>query len=390
MIDMTSHMLNRITNLNVENERISYQMSTGKVLENGSDDSVLYSRLLDIEDNIRVYGGLKTQINKTTAQNNVADSSMGEIKDSIDRIKVDLMKSLNAGLDDSSRIALATNIAGLRDNLFSISNTSTDGEYIFAGSDTTIQTFTKDANFDTNGKISFDGNAVLRKVAVEPGTYRERGVTAYDALMYNSDTAGKGEQLNFYETERIIDEDGQEWKFNAGKNTVQRYDKNGTLITPLVEIAVTNDAGTPPKYTIASGLITGNRFLEAKHNYFDDLNIVINALNGYNTNVDGTKGAVASSSEVEATLRTMLSNTSKQYDATNIGHAELGGRNNIFNIALEKIETKEVHYNILFQEIGGADLSKLAMQSKSLEMTYQALYSTVSKMHSLSLLNFIK
>ena len=58
--------------------------------------------------------------------------------------------------------------------------------------------------------------------------------------------------------------------------------------------------------------------------------------------------------------------------------------------ALERIESKNVHYNILMQKISGADMSKLAMESKALEMTYQALYSTVSKMHSLSLLNFLK
>ena len=35
----------------------------------------------------KVYDGLKTQIDKTTAQNNVADSSMSEIKLSLDQIK---------------------------------------------------------------------------------------------------------------------------------------------------------------------------------------------------------------------------------------------------------------------------------------------------------------
>jgi len=57
MIDMTSQMMNRVTNLNVQNERISYQMSTGKVLNHGSDDSVLFAKTLDIEDTIRVYTG---------------------------------------------------------------------------------------------------------------------------------------------------------------------------------------------------------------------------------------------------------------------------------------------------------------------------------------------
>jgi flagellar hook-associated protein 3 FlgL len=44
MIDLSSQMIYRIGNLNAESERISYQMSTGKVLQNGSDDSVLFAR----------------------------------------------------------------------------------------------------------------------------------------------------------------------------------------------------------------------------------------------------------------------------------------------------------------------------------------------------------
>jgi len=497
MIDMTGQMMNRVTNLNKQNERISYQMSTGKVLNHGSDDSILYAQTLDIEDNVRVYTGLKEQIEKTTAQNTVANSSLDEIKLSIDSIKVDLMKSMNAGMDVSSRTALATNLYGLRENLLTIVNTTIDGQHIFAGSDTTKQTFVKDKDFDSNGKIYYNGDAILRQVAVEPATYRDRGVTGFDVLMYNTDTAVAGATgdkgtLSFGEQERIIDEDGLEWKLTdtltvggtveagdefhitiAGKtitvpapdttttNTakaitdainaddtmselvtatingsdvvisskiggdsfdtvistteagggaadnqtftiashdkIQKFDKNGDLVIPEVEIVVTNDAKTPPTYTTGAVQTTiggvedkDTRFLEAKHNYFDDLNIMINALKGYATKDNGKKDYPIDKQDIDKTLNFSLDHTTRQYEATNIGHAELGGRNNIFNISLERIDSKLVHYNILMQKTSGADMSKLAMESKSLEMTYQALYSTVSKMHSLSLLNYIK
>ena len=325
----------------------------------------------------------------------------------------------------------------------------------------------------------------MRKVAVEPGTYRERGVTAYDVLMYSSDTAGSGEQLNFTPQERIIDENNLEWKitsslsvggaiqagdkFNitvggatisvAATNTssattaglikdainndatassnviasldssnniiisskvvgqdfttalsttesdgvtasngqtfsvssdhsvIRQFDKNGASTDNTLALTTT---GSQTSYTTSSGVIGATQFLEAKHNYFDDLNVMINALKGYATNSDGTKGSTLTTTEIKDTLRTSLTSTIDQFDASNIGHAELGGRNNVFNIALERIDAKKVHYNILMQEVGGADLAKLAVESKSLEMTYQALYSTVSKMYSLSLLNYMK
>ncbi len=393
MIDMTSHMLYQISNLNSENQRIAYQMSSGRVLNNGSDDSVLYAQTLDIENNLRVYEGLKVQVEKTASFNNVSDSTVDEIKSTIDMIKVDLIKSLNAGVDTTAKAAIATNLTGLRENLISITNTRVNGEYLFAGSDTTKETFTKGGSFESDGKVDFGGDGILRKVAIEPNTYRERGITAYDVMMYNSDTGYEGKSLSFSTTERVIDENGLEWKLNGTNDKLQQYDKNGVIKSPVVELEVSEKTPntSPATYETDAGQITGTMNLEAKHNYFDDLNIMINALNGYKTNADGTKDpASASESELKTILQNSLDQTTKQFDASNIGHAELGGRNNIFEIAAERIEAKSVHYNILMQEVGGADLSKLAMESKSLEMTYQALYSTISKMSSLSLLNYIK
>ena len=60
-----------------------------------------------------------------------------------------------------------------------------------------------------------------------------------------------------------------------------------------------------------------------------------------------------------------------------------------FESSLERINSKLTQYNVLSQEIGGADLTKVAMEAKSLELTYTALYSTISKTNQLSLVNFL-
>lgn len=202
MIDLTSQMIYRIGNLDVENERIAYQMSTGKVIDKGSDDSVLYGRYLDVENSLRTYEGLKTQIEKTTAQNNVTDSTVGEMKTTLESMKVDLLKSLNSGMTRPDRLAIASNFAGMRENLITLSNTTVDGEYLFSGSNTTKTTFVKDSDFNINGKVDFGGNGHLRNVAVDPGVYRERGVTAHDVLMYNTDTTATDHKITFTKNEQ--------------------------------------------------------------------------------------------------------------------------------------------------------------------------------------------
>jgi len=579
MIDQTSNMMYHIDNLNTQYERVSYQMASGEVIDQGSDDSKLYGTLIDIEDKIRVTDGLKDQIDKTRALNDTADADMAEVKNALDGIKVDLLQALNAGTDRSDKLSIAANLRGIRDNMYDSVNESVNGEFVFAGSDTTAQTLKKSADFEVTGKIEYGGDGFLRKVAVQPGSYRDRGITGYDAIYYDASKARAGENFTFSDGERIIDEDGHEWKFNANRTAIQQYDKNGKLYEPAVEYAVTippddsvtvdlgyeddksfhidlgmdaatdaqgnysivingqsysyhaegssakeiydnlkeqlkNDgfmvsdlhdddqfeinslesmdmsvSDTDANYTISKdvtekkgdytvtldgtdytvttdgkttqdvyddlkaaieadgytveALKNGDQFvitnggadisisvsdtdenyslwatnedeatadstavqgtynftlptepegrvLKAKHSYFDDLNVIINALEGHGTKLDGRKSFEVSDGVVDDIVRDGLEKTSKQFDASNVGHGKLGGRNAVFEVADDKLTTQKTQYDILMQEWGGADLAKLSMESKALELTYQALYSTIGKMNQLSLLNYIK
>jgi len=401
MIDTSSNMLYHIGNLNTKNESVTRQMATGKAIDKGSENSLLHGDLINFEDKLRVSKELDALITKAQVLNTTSDSSMAEMKNALDSIKVDLLKGLNAGMDRSDKLALATNLEGIRDNMYDLVNTHVDGEYIFAGSETTTHTMDKDPNFALNGKISFEGDGFLRKVPVQPGSYRDRGITGYDVAFYNASTARAGESFTFEAGEKIIDDNGHEWKLNDAKDKLQQYDHNGLLYDPAVEIAISStvaeveatgeDQAKKATYTIGSiGNDPASRVFEAKHNYFDDLNVIINALEGFSTKLDGAKGNVIEDDVVRKTLSNGLELTGKQFDASNIGHGELGGRNNVFNIAQDKITSQITNFNILLQQYGGADLAKLAMESKALEITYQSLYTTISKMNNMSLVNFLK
>lgn len=379
MINITDSMIYRLGNLNKEQTRISYQMSTGLKLDRGSDDSVTFARQVYTNDKIRLYNGLQTQIQKTQSHNNVADTTMAQVKDALDSLKTEALKALNSGMSASDKKAVAVNVNGIRERIFDLLNTNVDGEYMFSGSDSTIRPFVKDPNFATNGKISFEGDGVLRKVAVDVGIYRERGINGFDAVMYDVSKAvgGASQSLTFKDGERVIDELGFEWRLdNTGASATKlvQYDVDGQVTGEELNIA-TATPDSSGKFTYTTANVSGNgRVLTAKHSFFDDIQNMMNALNSNDNNM----------------LRGELENISKAYDQANIAHAVLGGRNKIFNVSLENIESKLTHFNILFQEVAGADLSKVAMESKALEMTYTALYSTISKMNELSLVNFVR
>ncbi len=69
MINRTDQMIYRLSNLDTQQQRVSYQMSTKEILQNGSDDSVLYSRIISVDDKVRTYEGLQSQVQKTSIQN---------------------------------------------------------------------------------------------------------------------------------------------------------------------------------------------------------------------------------------------------------------------------------------------------------------------------------
>ncbi len=384
MINLSEQMMYRLGNLNEEYRRVSYQMSSGKILERGSDNSVVFSKELHISDRIRVYEGLKTQIEKTTAYNNVSDISINQIKKNLEDTKMEMLKSLNAGMDMSDKKAIATALEGLRDNMYMLLNETVDGEYLFSGSDTTIKPFKKSDNFDNighadYGKITYEGDGILRQIAVAPNNYRDRGVTGFDIMFYTTGSAITGNSLTFNSDDRVIDGNGLEWKV-VGTDLVQ-YDINGNATTNTLPIT-DNGNGT---YT-TNPITQSGTLLEAKRNFFDDMNVVISALKGYNT--DGS--SITDTSVQDEIVRTKLDTIKGAYDAANVAHAKLGARNNIFNNALDNVKTQLTHFNILYQDTAGVDLAKVAMESKALEMTYSALYTTISKMNDLSLIKFVQ
>ena len=365
MISITDSMLFRLNILNKESARISYQTSTGKILENGSDNSILYARQLFVSDKIRMYHGLTVQIEITNSQNSVGDATLTDLKSSIDSIKQEVLKASSTTSADESRKAIAKNVAGIRDRILDLVNTSAEGEYLFSGSDSTKVPFVKNSE---TGKIDYEGNGTLRKVAVDVNTYRQRGITGLDVIMYDTDNSIGDNQITFKSDETIVDGGGMMWRLNSANTKLEQLNTDGQPVSPAKEISVTNNNGT---YT-ASGVPSGT-VLYVRHNFFDDIDGIITALNNNDT------AAISGMTEI----------VKKAYDQANIAQAELGGRNKIFQVSLESAKTKKVHFEIMLQEVGGSDLSKLAVESKALEMQYSALYSVIAKMNETSILNYM-
>lgn len=378
MISQIEQTVFRLNNLDKMQEKINFQMG-GKQIANGSDDSVLFGRIVSAEEKVRTYEGIKTQIERTDIQNRAADASVNDIKKILKSIKSELMKANTDTTSDAGLKAIAVNLAGMKENLFTLANTQVEGEYVFAGSDSSIKPFEKQAD----GSIEYIGNNKLRSVAVEEGSYRERGINGFDMMMFTSSVAHKGETLTFNERDRILDQDGNEWKLNSPTNdTLTQYNVDGkatgVTITPVSFDPVTSN------YSAAAPLDNGTKF-EAKTNIFDLLNSVVKSLNMLDND-----GNPISREAATAQISKNQDLIDSAFDGVNIAHAELGSKNKIFENSLDSVESKLTQFRKLETALNSSNLTEVGIRAKSLELTYAALYSTVMRTNELSLINFMK
>ncbi|MDY3201025.1 MAG: flagellar hook-associated protein FlgL [Arcobacter sp.] len=379
MINQTDQMMYRLNNLDTLQQKLNYQYA-GKKLEYGSDDSVLYSRIISVDDKVRVYEGIKTQVERTTVQNKTSDSSMAAIKKILESINAELIKANTDTTSEDGLKAIATNLSGMKENLLDLANTQVEGEYVFAGSDSSIKPFEVNAD----GSISYNGDNKLRRVTVEEGSYRERGINGFDVMMYSSATAYKNESLTFNESDRVLDQDGNEWVLDNTTDPVNpilvKYDVDGNQTTDTMPVTFDPTTNT---YETPIFTANGTKF-EAKTSIFTLIDNVVNSLN----KVDSS-GNPISISEAKDLISKGAEEIMKAYDGVNIAHADLGSKNKIFEVSLENLTSKITQYNVLSQELSASDYTEIALKAKALELTYTALYSTINKTNQLSLVNFL-
>lgn len=196
-------------------------------------------------------------------------------------------------------------------------------------------------------------------------------------MHYTQSTAATNETLVFDEKNIIFDESGNKW-------TLQDSNSDGEFDSLYSENSTTSLAVTNNNNGTFRVINTEDETLSSKYSYFNDIDELINALKYQD--VDGN---TISSDEMDEILDEALEKFQTAYDNLNLSHANLGARVSSIENYSDLVQAKITHYSILEVEFASADLTKLAVESQSLENTYAALYSTISKTSSLSLVNYL-
>ena len=104
-----------------------------------------------------------TALNQVQARLDAESTTLTSASDVLVRIKELAIQANNGTQGTTSRLAIATEMKGLRDQLLSLANsTDPSGNYIFSGSKVHTPAFTQDAN----GKVTYQGDQTRMNVAV--------------------------------------------------------------------------------------------------------------------------------------------------------------------------------------------------------------------------------
>lgn len=376
MISLNSTMY-RLGNLDKYQAKLNFQMG-GSKLQFGSDDSVTFGRLTHTEDKIKTQKGIVEQIERADVLNKTSDTAMKEVKLLLEKIKAqELIKANTSTTSIEGLEAIAGVIEGYKQNLFNLANTQTEGQYVFAGSDASVKPFSMDAA----GKVTYNGDSDLRKIAVDEGSYRERGINGIDAFFYVADSASKGATLTFKDGDRITDQDGKEWVFDNVANTLTKTNWDGSTQT----LVVTPPVAPATEYTTTVPNTDGTKF-EARRNMFDMLDEAISSLRG----LDSAGNPTLTYEDRRTGISKAIDESTKAYDTAVIAHSELGAKNKTFEVSKERAEAKINQLSILEIELGSSNKSEVTVELKALEISYTALYSTINRTFELSLTNFLR
>jgi len=148
-------------------QQASLQISTGRSVNEPSDDPTAAALLVDNNDQSTLNGAYLQSISAVQGQLSTADSTLASITSALQQA---LSLGVEAGggtLSAGDQAAIVTQLQGIQSQILSLANTAYQGHYVFAGTNTNTAPFALD-NAAPSG-VQYLGNAGVNQVSLGAG-----------------------------------------------------------------------------------------------------------------------------------------------------------------------------------------------------------------------------
>lgn len=131
---MVENSLQNIANSKELTSKLQNQISTGKQVQNASDDPVRASLSLSLRSNLRTIDSYVDTTDSTNNWMNASDFTFGQLETLSNRASTLVLRGLNDTISGQERATtLGSEMKTLVDQAVEIGNTTHNGQYIFAG-----------------------------------------------------------------------------------------------------------------------------------------------------------------------------------------------------------------------------------------------------------------
>ncbi len=163
-------MFNQLTRSLTNNlrimSRLTNMLSTGRKINNPSDDVSGMMKSMDYKVSINEIEQYKRNIDEANAHLGFADTTMESVTNSLIRAKELATKAANGIQNAQSRAADAQEIDELKDHILSLANSTYRNKYMFSGFKTDTAAFTAGPAFNYQGdsgeiNVMIDSNATM-------------------------------------------------------------------------------------------------------------------------------------------------------------------------------------------------------------------------------------
>ena len=157
------------------------QLASGKRVLNPSDDPVAAVQILDITEDLKLVDQYSRNGDLAEGQLALEESTLAEVGNVLQRVRELVVQANNATQTPETRNSIATEIEARLDELEALGNTRDgNGEYIFAGFQSSVEPFSRQANnFSYNGD---DGQRFLQLGSSSQVSVRDSGFDVFMSI----------------------------------------------------------------------------------------------------------------------------------------------------------------------------------------------------------------
>ena len=119
MINNINIISNHLKSLDKLQNKLNFQLG-GQKLQYGSDDPLLYSKLLGLDNDVKKNDNILLNLTNIKGYNNASDIAMKNIKDTINKINSELIKANSSTNNLNDLDNIANSLITLKDTLLNL------------------------------------------------------------------------------------------------------------------------------------------------------------------------------------------------------------------------------------------------------------------------------